>query len=222
VADDPQIHDDFVAMVTHELRTPLTAVQGGAAVLREHWKDLPPDTIEELLAGIDRQATRMNALISNLLELSRLDRGTLRIEVVPVRLREVIDAAVHRAEKRDSIVEVDVGDNTVAVADAMRLRRVVEELVTNAAGSGATRVNVSSTVADGEVELAVADDGPGVPQAVEERLFGRFVRGTTGDGLGWGLGLAVARGLTEAQGGRITYAPNQPAGARFVVTLPAG
>ena len=215
------IGDDFVSIVTHELRTPLTAVQGGAAVLREHWRDLPPETVEELLAGIDRQAGRMGALVTDLLELSRLDRGTLRLEVLPVPLREVVGSALHRAPTNGTSIEVEVDEDLVVTADGLRLRRVLEELVANATGSGAARVTVTADVRDGEVDLVVADDGPGVPAPIAPDMFDRFVRGATGDANGWGLGLALVRELTEAQGGRVAYEPNEPSGARFTVTLEA-
>jgi signal transduction histidine kinase len=215
------IGDDFVSIVTHELRTPLTAVQGGAAVLLQHWRELPPETVEELLASIDRQANRMNALVSNLLELSRLDRGTLRIEVLPVPLREIVDAAVHAASTNGAAVEVEVGDDVVVSADGLRLRRIIEELVVNAAHSGAAGVTVRADTRGDEVDVVVADDGPGVPEPIAGDVFGRFVKGATGEPTGWGLGLALVRELAEAQGGRVTYSPNEPAGSRFTVTLGA-
>ena len=211
---------DFVSVVTHEIRTPLTAIQGGASVLRRHWKELPEDTIEQLLDGIDRQAGRLNALVTHLLDLSRLDRGTLVMESSAVAVDAVVAAAVDDLGEQSGGVKADVAPDLWVRGDARRIRQIVSELLSNALDHGGTDVTVEATRSNGAVEVAVADRGPGVPRELEGTVFDRFTRGTVGDHGGWGLGLAVARELAQAQGGRLDYERGSPAGARFTMRLP--
>ena len=212
---------DFVSIVTHEIRTPLTAIQGGASVLRRHWKELPDDTIEQLLDGIDRQAGRLGALVTNLLELSRLDRGTLVMESSAVAVDAVVTAAVDDLGEQATGVQADISPDLWVRGDARRVRQILDELLANALDHGGTGVTVEASRRNGDVEVTVADTGPGVPPDLEDTVFDRFTRGTVGDHGGWGLGLAVARELAQAQGGTLDYARGSPAGARFTMRIPA-
>jgi two-component system sensor histidine kinase BaeS len=215
---------ELVATVSHEIRTPLA----GLTALLENLADGVVPTDGPHLADALEQAERLGALVSDLLELSRLDAGTARLDVQPIVLRDLVTATARAiaAGGRDVRVDVQVPEQLSLAGDPMRLRQLVSNLLDNAARHGPSggTVLVTGGAVDGEVWLEVADSGPGVAPADRERAFERF--GTLADsqvGGGTGLGLAIARWVATLHGGSLRFVDPTPghAGARLRLELPA-
>jgi two-component system, OmpR family, sensor histidine kinase KdpD len=219
--------------VSHDLRTPLASIRAAAGTLVD--PDLPPTQERAREAGIiiEAEATRLDGLVRDVLDLSRIEGGGLRPDAVALDLRDVVEPVVERL--RPALGERDVkvvlpDDLPPVVGDAVLLDAVVSNLVENAARHAPppAALALSAELANGTgprtVELAVDDAGPGVADADLERLFDKFFRvARTGEGSrrGMGIGLAVVRGLTEAMGGRVAAETSPLGGLRVVVGLPA-
>lgn len=215
----------LLAAVSHDLRTPLASVKAAASSLRNDSIAWSPEDTEALLATIEEGADRLDALVANLLDMSRLEAGAVTSRSGPVELDAVVRMALAALEGDDARrVEVDLDPALLAWADGGLLERVVENLVTNAvrhAPEPAT-VRVDASVVGPRVLLRIADTGPGIGPADRDRVFAPFQRlGDVPGGSGVGLGLAVARGLTEAMAGTLTLDDTPGGGTTFVVDLPA-
>ncbi|GAA1751500.1 ATP-binding protein [Aeromicrobium alkaliterrae] len=214
----------LLAAVSHDLRTPLASVKAAASSLRNDAIDWSPDDTEALLATIEEGADRLDALVANLLDMSRLEAGAVTSRSEPVELDTVVRVAVGAlgpdvAER----VSVAVDPTVHAWADAGLLERVVENLVANAVRHtpGASTVRVDASASGARVLLRVVDTGPGIAAADRDRVFAPFQRlGDVPGGTGVGLGLAVARGLTESMAGSLTVDDTPGGGATFVIDLP--
>jgi two-component system sensor histidine kinase KdpD len=211
--------------VSHDLRTPLAAAKAAVSSLRASEVSWNEDDRRELLATAEQAMDRLSDLVTNLLDLSRLRAGALPVLSVPVGLDDVVARALDHVAG-EVRVEVDVPPALPqVVADAGLLERVVANVVQNAlryAPEGrAVRVE-GSTVGD-LVELRVIDHGPGFPGGRTDTVFRPFQRGddVSSNGAGVGLGLAIARGLTEAMGGTVRAERTPGGGATLVVALPA-
>lgn len=220
---------DFVATASHELRTPLSSVYGAARTLMR--RTLGEARQAELLSLIVDEASRLSAILDELLLASSLDAGALTMQVVPCEaaalVRGVVELARERAEDMIELVFVDGAPGTSCLADPDRLRQVLVNLVDNAIkySPGGGRVEVAVTAADGLVRIAVADRGLGIPAWERERIFEKFYRLdpslTRGVG-GTGLGLFICRQLVHGMGGRIGVDGRDGGGSVFAVELPAG
>ena len=224
-----QIRRDFVANVSHELRTPLTAIRGYVEALSDG--DADADEARRFLDIIARHTQRMERLVKDLLRLARLDAGQETLELTACDARTLIDAVVAdlapAAEARRQHVDVSVGPGADRVrADPSKLHDALRNLVANAityAPEG-TRIRVETVRTGGRVEVAVADEGPGIPDEDLSRVFERFYRvdkSRARDPGGTGLGLAIAKHLVELHGGEIRVENRPEGGARFVITLNA-
>lgn len=206
--------------VGHDLRTPLAAGWAAVTSLRSRDVDFSAEDRDELLATADESMARLNRLVENLLDLSRLEAGVLKLKLRPTSLEEVLPAAL--VDTPD--VEVgDVEDLPSVLVDPPLLERVIANLVANAARHSppGTRVLVTASALAGRAELRVVDRGPGLPEAGRERLFEPFQRlGDTDNTTGLGLGLALARGLTEAMSGTVFPEETPGGGLTMVVSLP--
>jgi protein-histidine pros-kinase len=216
---------DFLSTVSHELRTPLTTIKGFADLLHSQWDEVPDAQRLELVGRISRAGGRLDSLIGDLLDFSRLERGEIRIDLRPLDLRTVVDNCVDRsasALERHQVV-VDIPTQLPVLADESALCRVVENLLTNAAKFAApgTMITVRGQEASGNVVLTVADQGPGIPQAELPRIFDRFYRvgGQTNKVPGTGIGLAIVKEFTEAQRGTVTVTSTLGEGTEFTVQL---
>ncbi len=196
----------LLAAVSHDLRTPLSSIKASVSSLLQRDVDFTPTATRELLETIDDGADRLNHLIGNLLDMSRLQTGGLQLAMRAVALEEIIPAALaglSRAER----VDTDVPETLPRVkADAALLERAVANVIENALkwSPSDTRVRVEACVANGRVDLRVVDRGAGIPPAQREQVFQPFQRlGDSTNDTGVGLGLAVARGFVEAMGGTI-------------------
>jgi two-component system, OmpR family, sensor histidine kinase KdpD len=206
LAEANELRTALSAAVSHDLRTPLSSIKASVSSLLQRDVDFTPGATQELLETIDEGADRLNHLIGNLLDMSRLQTGGLQLVMRDVGLDEVLPSALAGLTQADR-VEVDVDETLPRVrADAALLERAIANVVENAiAWSPPTApVRIEACVAQQRVDLHVVDRGPGIPPSQREDVFRPFQRlGDRSNGSGVGLGLAVARGFTEAIGGEL-------------------
>jgi two-component system sensor histidine kinase KdpD len=208
--------------VSHDLRTPLTTIKG---IAHEIAHGAPPTGAEV----IEVEADRLDALIGDLLDLSRIQAGAVRPHLAVNTADELIGAALDRAAGalRGREVVADVPNDALLSGrfDFTQTLRVLVNLLENAAkyAPAGTPLDVRARHVGDRLTIAVLDRGPGVPEAERERIFEPFYRppNTSPDVRGTGLGLSIARGLAEAQGGHVRYEPRAGGGSAFVVDLPA-
>jgi K+-sensing histidine kinase KdpD len=224
-AETEQLRNALLSSVSHDLRTPLAVVTGATSALLE--ERAPKDEVSRrmLLETAHREALRLNRLVSNLLDMTRLDAGALKVKRELQPLEEIIGAALHRMEDRLRGREIgtNIPDDLPLVAfDPVLVEQVLINLLENAtkytpAGSP---IDVSAVARDGEVQTEVADRGPGIAAGEVERVFEKFYRAHEREGGGVGLGLTICRGIISAHGGRIWVAERAGGGASFRFTLP--
>lgn len=219
---------NLVSLVSHELKTPLGHIRGFASTLLQRDVEWAPSMREEFLRDIEREVERLDRLITDLLDMSRMQAGLLdAFERRPVPPAVLVAAALKRVDAplRDREVVTDVsGDLPDVDADASAMTRVIANLLENAAKYSPPKspVRVAAVEAAGTLRLTVEDHGPGIPAHERERVFEKFVRlQPPGGGVpGVGLGLAICRSAVAAHGGKIWAEDREGGGARFVVTLP--
>ena len=211
--------------VSHDLRTPLMAILTAASALARPGLVLDEADRSELLATVLDEARRLDRLVRNLLDLSRLQAGAAEPQTQIVAVDDLVVSALDHLGADASRVEVALPDEPPAVlVDAHQIQRVLVNLIENALkySPRPEPVHVRVTATSSEVLTRVIDHGPGVPPSDAERIFAAFQRGPDVGGVrGAGLGLAIAEGFAEANGGRISLESHQGQGATFVLTLPA-
>lgn len=219
--DSSRRQQQFVADASHELRSPIASVRQAAEVAATH-----PGAMDEgeLAETVLEEAVRMQALVDQLLLLTRASEGRSQMQREDVDLDDLALAAVRRAGRAGLVVDATgVGAGRVR-GDAVALGQVVRNLVDNAARHAAGRIAVAVASGVDSVTLTVDDDGPGIPESDRERVFERFVRlddARARDAGGSGLGLAIVREVVRAHGGSVEVHSSPSGGARFVVRLPS-
>lgn len=219
--------DEFLATVSHELRTPLTAILGWAQMLRS--ERLAADRIRHALAVIERSARAQRQLIDDLLDVSRITSNRLRIAREPVRLAEVVEAALDTVRPQAAMqgieIETELASSAVVLGDARRLEQVIWNLAFNAVKftQPSGRIRVKLTQEGSEAKLSVADTGIGISSAFLPHVFEWFrqadARSRSQSGLG--LGLGIVRHLVKLHGGSVrAESRGVGQGATFLVTLP--
>lgn len=219
-----QLRTALLRAVSHDLRTPLASIKASATSLLQddvHWS---PEAQREFLSTIDEEADRLDALVGNLLDMSRLETGALDLVVRPVGLEEVVAAALTSLGPAGAGVEVEVPETLPRVsADPALLERAVANVVGNAvqASPDDRPVRLRAGALGDAVELHVVDRGPGVPPDQREAMFQPFQRlGDQPRGNGVGLGLAVAHGFLDAMGGSLVPEDTPGGGLTMVLRLP--
>jgi signal transduction histidine kinase len=226
-----RMKDEFVLTASHELRSPLTSVQGFAEVLMLQREELSPKQAEtvEIILDNTRHLVR---LLNDLLDLARSDAGRLTIKPVPIETGALVEDAVRtmrgQTEAASQTLTQEIEENLPPVeVDPDRIRQVLVNLLTNAheyCPQGASIRVTAVGVGKDEVEIAVSDDGPGIPADQIGHIFDRFTRGDAGMTQrvgGTGLGLAISRSLVELHGGTIEVSSPPGEGATFGIRLPA-
>ncbi|WP_235929406.1 DUF4118 domain-containing protein [Cellulomonas citrea] len=210
----------LLAAVSHDLRTPLAAIKAGVSALTTSGDAIAPDDRVALLADVETSTDRLQALIDNLLDMSRLDAGAVTVHRAPVALDEVVPFAV--APLACDRLTIDVPEDLpLVVADAGLLERAVANLVENALRYTDGPVRVVAGAVPTAVVVRVVDRGPGIPDARKAQVFAAFQRlGDSPDGHGLGLGLAVAQGFVRANGGTLEAEDTPGGGLTMVMTLP--
>ncbi|MGW0604251.1 ATP-binding protein [Streptomyces sp. NPDC002640] len=226
LAEGNRIRTALLAAVSHDLRTPLAGIKASVSSLRSEDVEWSPQDRAELLAAIEDGADRLDQLVGNLLDMSRLHTGTVTPLIREVDLDEVVPRALGGVpQDQAGRVALDVPESLPMVAaDPGLLERVLANVVENAVkySPAPAPVRVSASALGDRVELRVVDRGPGVPEETKERMFEPFQRlGDAPRGVGVGLGLAVARGFAEAMRGALTAEDTPGGGLTMVLTLPA-
>jgi two-component system sensor histidine kinase KdpD len=222
LARDNAARTTLLAAVSHDLRTPLSSIKAGVSTLRQSGLDLTQEDEAELLESIEESADRLDALIGNLLDLSRLETGAVRPHHHSVDLLDAVVSTVRTTSGPDR-VEVDLEPDLPLVrADLGLLDRVLANVVENALRhSGDTEVRLTAGRIADTVQLRVIDRGPGVADVDKERIFAAFQRaGDAPQGDGLGLGLAVARGLMNVMGGSLVAEDTPGGGLTMLIELP--
>jgi signal transduction histidine kinase len=221
---------EFVSMLAHELKGPMTTIKGFADILQRHSPRLDPSRRTEYFDIVTQEIDRLSTLVNDLLDVARMDAGTLRSDLQPTDLPEIVAdlLEVHSSLTDAHRIESAMDDNLPRVmADKDRIRQVLLNLLQNAtrySPSGSTVTVEATVIVDEEqrwVRVAVADEGIGVPEEDRERVFGKFVMLPKPDWAqrGTGLGLFISKGIVEAHGGRIWVESEPGRGSTFFFTL---
>jgi signal transduction histidine kinase len=223
-----QMKSDFVAITSHELRTPITAIRGFVKTLLRNQDRLSPEQLTNFMTIIDRQSSRLARLVEDLLFISRIEAGTIRLQMEEVSLGTFLREAVESlGPEGRSRVEVRVfPPDAAAVIDPQRMDQIVRNLVENALKFSPPESSVEVEVRrEGRLELAVIDHGVGIHPEDLPRIFDRFHQAgeiLRREAEGAGLGLYITKRLTEAMGGAISVTSQPGQGTRFVVSVPEG
>jgi signal transduction histidine kinase len=197
--------DEFIANISHEIRTPLTSIYGFSEVLIDEGL-VDPETAMEMITLINGESAELSRMVEDLLTAARLDANVLNFKYEAVSVADEVTMVTAPMVRTGAAVEVDVPPASIW-ADQMRFRQVVRNLVSNAVKHGGEWVRVSGEFEGDRFRLCVADNGPGVPDEIEDRIFERFVHEGSEPLLtgSVGLGLAIARMLAEEMEGELTY-----------------
>ncbi|MEU6393180.1 sensor histidine kinase KdpD [Streptomyces sp. NPDC046939] len=225
LAEGNRIRTALLAAVSHDLRTPLAGIKAAVSSLRSEDVDWSPEDQAELLEGIEAGADRLDHLVGNLLDMSRLQTGTVTPLIREIDLDEVVPMALVGVPEPERTIDLDIPESLPMVrVDKGLLERAVANIVENAVKYSPPDqpVLVSASTLGERLELRVVDRGPGVPDEAKERIFAPFQRhGDAPRGAGVGLGLAVARGFAEAMGGTLDAEDTPGGGLTMVLTLRA-
>ena len=215
---------DLVSTVAHELRSPLTSVKGFTATLLAKWDRFNDEQKQLMLQTVNSDADRVTRLLTELLDVSRIDAGRLemRRQVIdlPGCVRKAVAGRIAGGEQESRFEVRITGELPEIWADPDKLDQVVGNLVENALRHGAGTVTVTVRPFETGAEVLVEDEGEGIPPETTARVFTRFWRGNRGRGTG--LGLYIVKGLVEAHGGSVEVGRADSGGARFRFVLPAG
>ena len=220
----------FISMVTHELRVPLTSIKGYTDLIAKGLAGPISEQQGQFLSVVSRNLSRMSTLIQDLSDLNRIESGRMRFKLEEFDLRETVeDVALSLQERFDSRqqnLKVEMPQEPIIVyADKMRTGQVLTNLVSNAnkytPDNGRIIVRVNED--DGKAAVAVMDNGLGISEEDQAKLFSQFFRSedeNVREQVGWGLGLSIVKMLVEAQGGEISVESALRRGSKFAFTLP--
>ncbi|MBA3717711.1 MAG: GAF domain-containing protein [Actinobacteria bacterium] len=226
-----QMKSDFVATVSQQLRAPLTSIYGFAETLLRHDVHFSDEERSTFLQYVASESERLTAIVDTLLNVARLEAGDLRVDLAPTDLHTLVADVVATADAtalngHEFVLELP-DEPLVAQADDEKLRQALVNLVDNAVkyspGGGRVVISVRRKNETGTVEVAVTDEGVGIPQAEQELIFSKFYRRADlagQEGMGAGLGLFIAEGLLSAMGGSIRVSSVEGQGSSFAFELP--
>jgi two-component system sensor histidine kinase KdpD len=222
-----QLRNSLLSSVSHDLRTPLAVVTGATSALLDESGPRDEAARRQLLETAHEEALRLNRLVRNLLDMTRLEAGALKVNKDLQPLEEVVGAALNRMDDRLRGREVIVRlppDLPLVPFDSVLVEQVLINLLENATKYSpvGTPIEIGARMHDGAVEVDVSDRGPGVAPHDHERVFDKFYRAREGEGGGVGLGLTICRGIVSAHGGRIWVEDRPGGGASFRFILPLG
>ena len=222
-----RLRAEFLGMVSHELRTPLASIRGSATSVLEASSELDPAELRQFLHIIVDQAENMRVLIGDLLDVARIETGSLPIGAEPTEVAVLVDRARNTflsSGGRDNLRISFATNLPLVMVDRRRIVQVISNLLANAARHSpeTSTIRVGAEWNDIHVAISVADEGRGIPAERLPHLFRKFSRGESDDlGGDTGLGLAICKGIVEAHGGRIWAESDGPGmGARFTFTIP--
>jgi signal transduction histidine kinase len=222
-----RMKDQFFALVSHELRTPLTSIMGYVDLILDGEEEVP-ELIKKRLGVVDRNATRLLRLVSDLLFVAQVEAGAFQLETSATDLQNVAQTSLDALRPRATAKGISLVDQTDQVchvdADPDRMGQAIDNLVSNAikfTDEGGT-VTVRVVEQPDGVEIEVADSGVGIPEADQPLLFDRFFRSSNADAIpGMGLGLAITKAIVEGHGGCLSFESSVGKGTTFRIQLPA-
>lgn len=216
---------ELISTVAHELRSPLTSIKGFTATLLAKWERFPDEQKQVMLQTVNADADRVTRLLTELLDVSRIDAGRLQLSKQVVDLsalaQRVIDGRVAAGEPSEHFELISEGTPPEMWLDPDKMMQVVGNLVENGVRHGDGRITIKVMGEPDGATVSVSDEGEGVPEDQVGRIFTKFWRGQPRRG-GTGLGLYICKGLVEAHGGSITVGTGPRGGADFRFRLPAG
>jgi two-component system sensor histidine kinase KdpD len=226
--DREQLRNALLSSVSHDLRTPLGGITGAASTLLDDQGELPEAARRDLLETIHEESNRLQRLVTNLLDVTRLESGVVDLVKEWVPMEEVVGSALEHMSgqlgKRE--VKVDLPAKLPMVqADPVLLGQVIINLVDNACkfSPADQPIEIKAWATERAITLSVTDHGPGIPEGHEEHIFEKLVRFQQGEARpGAGLGLAICKGVVQAHGGKIMASNRPSGGAQFMVSLPLG
>ena len=225
-AETESLRNTLLASISHDLRTPLAVIAGAASTLARHGATLVAADQQTLARSIEDQAQEMSSLISNVLDLMRLESGRVELLRDAHSVEDLVGAALHRLEPRlkDHPVTIDIPEDLPGVSvDPVLISQVLSNLLDNAVKytPPGTRIHIAAVADAPMVRVVVEDEGPGLPARDPKLLFEKFQRGHDESAVvGAGLGLSICRAIIGAHGGEITGGRGTRGGARFEFTLP--
>jgi PAS domain S-box-containing protein len=226
-----QLKNEFVSVVSHELRTPLTAIRGSLGLIAAGKTGPLADKTKTMVDIAVSSTDRLVRLINDILDIEKIESGKMTFQLKPLDLAAVVEQAVESTraygERLGITFKLDVRARDVRVrGDTDRLTQVITNLLSNAAKFSPPRGAVAVTLArvNGKVRVSVKDDGPGIPEEFQSRIFGKFSQADTSDARqkgGTGLGLNISKAIIEKHGGTIYFETEKGAGTTFFFDLPA-
>jgi len=220
---------ELVAVASHQLRTPLTAMRGNVEMLVDESYGPLNKEQHEMLADIDISTTRLITMVNDMLDITKIERGTLDMVYEHVNIRSIIDSIISDladySKRRDVVVTTDVPEDMTVYGDKSRIRQIIQNLIDNSVkySKAPGQTNVSARVKENMVEIIFMDDGVGIPAAEQSKIFGRFYRASNSvdvSSSGSGLGLYIVKSIVEQLGGNILFESEENVGTTFFVTLP--
>jgi signal transduction histidine kinase len=221
-----KLQETFIAMITHELNTPIGFIKGYATTLLRQDANWDQKTQDEFLHIIDEETDRLSELINALLDSSRLQTGTLPMEIKKTNISKLVISLVERLSPRFKEITIRpiIQDlDLIVLADTTRISAVVENLIANAAKYAPnSTLKIKLEAVDGDAQLSFEDNGPGIPDQYIDRIFTKFFRVPTNTSSvrGTGLGLFICKQIVKAHQGTISVVSNVDKGTKFIIKLP--
>lgn len=226
-----QLRDEFLSISSHELRTPLTPLKMQIQTLARHiekgtFTTLPEENLKKMVTVADRQVNRLTALVDDLLDVSRISSGKLTLNLEDVDLAQLIKEVFERYQPQiqsaKSELSMKLMNSLVTSVDKLRIEQVLINLLTNALKyAPGSPITVSLAEVGGSAEIKITDKGPGISEADQKRIFGRFERVTNATSqTGLGLGLYIVNQIVNAHGGTIRVESSTGQGSSFIISIP--
>lgn len=224
-SESERLYKILLNSVSHELRTPLTTITGASSSLLDRSVDENPDARRELASEIKKAGEKLNGLVSNLLDMSRLDSGKLKLNLDWNDICDITGTALNRleTESRNHPLTFNCEESIPPVrADYLLMTQAIFNVAHNSMihTDNGTPVTIDIRKKDNGISITIEDEGPGIPDEELGKLFDKFYRGENNSRSGLGLGLSISRSIVELHGGRITAKNKKPVGARFTIHLP--
>jgi len=224
-----RLKDEFVFIAAHELRTPVTAIRGFLELVSESKKNFPKD-VKEHLKAINSASNNLSQLINDLLEISRSDAGTMKVNVEPIDIIPIVNEVINELApltdpKNIKIIMQGQKSLPPVLADSKKIREAITNLLSNAIkyNKGRGKIYITFLSLDGEVMVEFSDTGYGIAKEEQKKIFQKFFRARTKgtqEVLGTGLGLFITRMLVEKMGGKVSFSSVKEKGSTFVFSLP--